>query len=391
MERANVSATGDAEEEATRREFELNGVDDNRVVMRHRIALNLDGFRAVPDGFESRPAAEESVLEPVRSPFLSVVIPNFNGERLLPALMDSLERQTFRDFEVILVDDASSDGSLAWIEERMADAARARGVAHFPDMRLIVNRHNEGFAKSCNTGAGVARGRVVVLLNSDANPEPEWMAALVKAVCGNPQAGLFASKVLLMDRPDTLHTTGDMMGANGLPINRGVWERDLGQYDRRTSVFGGSGCALAIRTELWDALGGFDEDFWMYLEDVDFAFRAQLLGAQGVFVPEARVHHRLTATAGGSLASYYVGRNTIWVIAKNMPRGLLVRNWIEIVAGQLNIAVDALRNVRGAEARARLAGQVMGVLTLGRVLRKRRAVQERRRVADEVLRKRLYG
>ena len=287
--------------------------------------------------------------------------------------------QTFGDFEVIVVDDASSDGSVAWLD------------VQWPHARTIVNRRNEGFDVSCNTGAAAARGRILVFLNSDAQPEPEWAAELAKAAAHHPEASIFASKVVLLDRPDTLHTTGDMVGVNGLPRNRGVWERDLGQYDERTDVFGGCGCAMAVRVELWHALGGFDEDLWMYLEDVDFAFRAQLLGAKAVFVPTARVRHALTATAGGELSSYFVGRNTIWVIAKNMPAHLLARNWPSIVAAQMGIALDALRNIRGAEARARLAGQLMGVLTLPRMFRKRRVVQARRRVADDDLRRRLYG
>ena len=135
----------------------------------------------------------------------------------------------------------------------------------------------------------------------------------------------------------------------------------MGQYDRQTAVFGGCGGAVAYRRDLWQTLKGFDDALWMYLEDVDFAFRAQLLGWGAVFVPEARVYHHLSATGGGALASYYVGRNTIWVIAKNMPRGLLLRHAPRIVAGQARIALDALRNWRGAEARARLRGMVAGV------------------------------
>jgi GT2 family glycosyltransferase len=365
--------------QASRQDTELKDVDENRVVMRHRIALNLDEFRAIPDGFEARQSRDDGDLVESTAPFFSVVIPNYNGVHLLPGVRDALERQVFQDFEVIVIDDASSDGSVPWVED------------NWPEARLIVNRRNEGFDKSCNTAAAAARGRVLVFLNSDAQPEPDWSSELALAVCSHPGAGIFASKVLLMDRPDTLHTTGDMLGINGMPVNRGVWEKDLNQYDDFPEVFGGSGCALAVRLELWDTLGGFDESLWMYLEDVDFAFRSQLLGIRSVYVPKARVHHALTATAGGTLSSYYVGRNTIWVIAKNMPAGILAQNWQRIFAAQLQVATDGLRNLRGAEARARLAGQVIGVLTLPRVLAKRRVVQQRRRISDETLRERLHG
>lgn len=358
----------------------VNGLPSgDRVVMRHGIALNLDEFRAAPEGFDPRHEGDELALMQAERPFMSIVVPNYNGRQWLPSVMKALARQTFQDFEVVLVDDASDDDSVDWMAN------------NYPEARVIANRRNLGFAQSCNLGATAARGRMLILLNSDTEPEPEWLEELAKGVCRNPDAGMFASKVLLMDRPEQLHTTGDMLGADGIPVNRGVWELDLGQYDARTEVFGGCGCALAIRSELWYSLGGFDEDYWMYLEDVDLAFRAQLAGFRSVFVPAARIYHHLTGTAGGTLASYYVGRNTVWLIAKNMPTSLLVRNWRQIIAGQFRIALDALDSIRGREARSRLRGQAVGLLTMWRMLAKRRIVQSRRQVDAADLRKTLYG
>jgi GT2 family glycosyltransferase len=347
--------------------------EDNRVVMRHQIALNLESFRAAPVDFVARPTATFPELRVVTSPFLSVIIPNYNGQRFLPTLMNALRGQSFGDFEVIVVDDASSDDSVAWLE------------AHWPEARVVVNRSNQGFVAACNMGADVARGRVIAFLNNDTEPDAGWTAALARAVCEYPESGIFAAKLLLFDRRDTLHSAGDTLGLDGVPRNRGVWERDMGQYDRQTAVFGGCGGAVAYRRDLWQTLKGFDDALWMYLEDVDFAFRAQLLGWGAVFVPEARVYHHLSATGGGALASYYVGRNTIWVIAKNMPRGLLLRHAPRIVAGQARIALDALRNWRGAEARARLRGMVAGLLGLPAALAKRKLIQPRRVIEDRDL------
>jgi GT2 family glycosyltransferase len=346
---------------------------EDRVVMRHQIALKIDEFRAAPTDFQLRQERGYAPLAAVPSPFLSVVIPNFNGMRHLPTVMAALARQSFGDFEVIVVDDASTDASVAWLE------------AEYPTTRVVVNRRNEGFVASCNRGADVARGKVIVLLNSDTEPEPGWAAALASAVCEHPEASIFASKLLLYERRSVLHSAGDLLGADGVPRNRGVWEEDRGQYDAQTAVFGGCGGAVAIRRDLWRYLGGFDGDFWMYLEDADFALRARLAGARAIFVPEARVYHQLTATAGGALASYYVGRNTIWLIVKNFPRKLLIRGLPRIVASQARIAWDALRNWRGAEARARLRGQIAGLLGIGPMLRKRRNVQPRRQLDDDEL------
>ena len=353
--------------------------DDNRVVMRNTIALNLDNFRAAPEGFIPRPTRSYPPLREVAAPFASVIVPNFNGERHLSTVLDALRRQTFADFEVIVVDDASTDDSVTLLESR------------YPDVRLFVNRRNEGFVRSCNTGAAAARGRMIVLLNSDTEPAPAWLEELAKAFVANPQAATVTSKLLLFDRRDTLHTTGDMLGVDGVPRNRGVWEVDRGQYDAAPVIFSGCGGATAYRREVWQALGGFDEDFWMYLEDVDFGFRARLAGWDAVFAPNARVYHHLSATGGDVLASYYVGRNTIWLIAKNMPRSLLRRNALAILGGQLAVTFDALRNWRGAAAQARLRGQLAGLLGLPQQLQKRRVIQPRRQIEDGELAKLLIA
>jgi GT2 family glycosyltransferase len=191
--------------------------------------------------------------------------------------------------------------------------------------------------------------------------------------------------MLLHDRRDHLHSAGDLMGTDGVPRNRGVWQRDTGQYDHITKIFGGCGGGVAYRRQAWSECQGFDERLFMYLEDVDLAWRLQLRGWSSVFAPDARLYHRLSATGGGTLASYYTGRNTIWVLAKNMPGPLIRRHFGEIVGAQWRVASDAARAWRGAAARARARGQLAGILGLPKVLRWRAAVQATRRVSIQEL------
>lgn len=308
-------------------------------------------------------------------PFASVIIPNYNGLRLLATCLDALGRQTFpaERFEVIVVDDASQDGSAAYLAE------------HYPGIRGLALAQNVGFVAACNAGAAAAVGDVLVMLNNDTEAEPGWLEALVGGLWDHPEAGAATSKMLLFDRRDHLHTTGDLMGGDGIPRNRGVWESDRGQYDDQVWVFGANGGAAAYRRQAWEQAGGFDPRLFMYLEDVDLAWRLQLLGWKALYVPQARIYHMVSATGGGPLASYYVGRNTLWVIARNWPGLLLRRHWPRIVGAQLRIALDALRAWRGEAARARLRGQLAGVAGLPRVWRQRREIQALRRVEVEAL------
>jgi GT2 family glycosyltransferase len=293
----------------------------------------------------------------------------------LKTCLDALRAQSYPHelTEVILVDDASTDDSVAFVQ------------ADYPAVQVVRLARNRGLAAGCNAGARAATGDLLVMLNNDTEVEPGWLAGLVEAAVVNPKAGAIASKMLLFDRRDTLHNAGDLMAVSGIPRNRGVWEIDRGQFDNDLVIFGGCGGGVAYRRAAWEQAGGFDERLFMYLEDVDLAWRLQMLGWKAVFAPKARLYHHLSATGGGTLASFYVGRNTIWVIAKDMPGPLIRRHFGCIVRAQLRVAWDALRAWRGAAARARLRGQLAGLAGLPRALGWRQEVQKTRQVSSEEL------
>jgi GT2 family glycosyltransferase len=201
----------------------------------------------------------------------------------------------------------------------------------------------------------------------------------------HPEAGMAAAKMRLFDRRDLLHSAGDGYGLDGIPYNRGVWQRDEGQFDEPGWIFGGCGGAVAYRRAMLDEVGLFDESFFMYCEDVDLNWRAQLAGWRCWYTPEAVVYHKLSATGGGPIASYYTGRNTLWVIAKDYPGTLLHQHWPRVLRAQWSVTRDALHAWRGEAARARLRGQIAGLLGWARMMKKRRAIQGMRRVPDEYL------
>lgn len=294
---------------------------------------------------------------------VSVIIPNWNGAHHLPTCLDSLQAQTHLDTEVIVVDNASTDGSQALVAE------------HYPEIRLIALPENHGFTGACNAGLQAGCGEILALLNNDTEAAPTWIEAIVAAAEHHPEAGMIASKMLLFDRRDVFHTAGDFYRVDGIPGNRGVWQTDTGQYDVEEYVFSACGGAAAYRRAMLGQIGLLDNDFFFSCEDIDLAWRAQLSGWRCVYAPQAIVYHRLAATGGGPTASFYSSRNMLWVIAKNYPGPLARKYWRHIVRAQWRRAWEALKAWQGEAARATLRGILTGLWTLPRALHKRRQIQ----------------
>lgn len=302
-------------------------------------------------------------------PLVSIVIPNWNGAHHLPICLDSLRNQTHQHLEILVVDNASTDDS------------RELLAREYPEVIVIALPENRGFTGACNVGMEAARGEIVSLLNNDTEVEPAWVAAIVDAFDRYPDAGLVASKMLLFNERDRFHTAGDLYRVDGRLVNRGVWERDTGQYEREEWVFSACGGSAAYRRAMLDDVGLLDDDFFFSCEDMDLAWRAQLAGYRCIYIPGAVVYHQLSATGGGAIASFYDGRNMIWLMIKNYPGSLLRRHVLKILRAQANLAWEALRAWRGAAARARLRGMAASVYGIPKMLRKRQRIQRSRRVS----------
>ncbi len=322
----------------------------------------------------SEPAASNQRLAASR-PLLaaSVIIINWNGAAHLPVCLNALRAQTFRNFEIIVADNASHDESLSLL---------ARDYA---EVKAVALAKNLGFTGGNNAGIRAAHGDIIILLNNDTEVDPRWLEEILAAFERHPEAGLVASKMKLFDRRDTFHTAGDFYRLDGLPGNRGVWEIDRGQYDREEYVFSACGGSAAYRKVMLDQIGLLDEDFFYSCEDIDLAWRAQLAGWKCVYAPKAIVYHKLSATGGGKTASFYDGRNFIYVIAKNYPSSLWKIYRGAVIRKQWSLFTEALRAWRGAAARARMRGMVSGLLHLPLLLKKRRRIQAARQVDDAYL------
>ena len=293
-----------------------------------------------------------------------LIILNWNGRRYLEPCLRSVFAQEFRDFAVILVDNGSTDGSVEFVRTR------------FPQVRLIENSENRGFAAANNQAIRASASEFVATLNNDTEVDPGWLGTLVRAMETDPCIGMCASKMLLADRQEVIESAGIAVDKAG--IAWGVGGGNVNHPDEAipTPVFGPcAGAALYRRAMLGD-IGLFDEDFFAYLEDVDLAWRAQWAGWTCVYVPEAIVYHVHSATAreGSHFKNRLLGRNKIWLLCKNYPFPPLLRYAPLILAYDLMAVGYAIAAGRGPGA---VQGRIEALIGLSRMLAKRRQIIRR--------------
>jgi len=257
------------------------------------------------------------IFLPMPSPLVSVIVVNWNGKEYVRDCLESLRAQTFSDFEVILVDNGSTDGSVEYVRQ------------HFPGwVRILVNARNEGFSGGNNRGIRAASGRHLALLNNDAQADPHWLEELVRVAEENPRAGMLACKIYLQGGSKMIDNVGHLIYRDGLNRGRGRLEVDHGQYEKLEEVLFPSGCAALYRREMLEEVGLFDEDFFAYGDDTDLGLKGRLAGWKCLYVPGAIVHHRYSQSSGSysPLKAFYVERNRLWIAIKYFPLPLLVKS-----------------------------------------------------------------
>jgi len=288
----------------------------------------------------------------------AVVIPNFNGARWLPGVLESVTAQTVAPAEVLVVDDGSSDGSLALLAER------------FPAVRVLALGGNRGFARAANAGVAAVGAEAVALVNTDVVLERDWLERAVAALARAPRAASVATKLVDLDDPSLLYDAGDVLRRDGACEQRGRFERDGGRYDAPGEVFSACAGAALYRRSAVLAAGGFEERFGTYLEDVDLGLRLRLAGWSCRWEPRAVARH----AGGGSSAGLphgpgaWVERNTLLLVARSFRA-----SWLPLVAyRQLGWAWHA---ARGRGLREHVAGVRMALPLLPTFLRERRTLR----------------
>lgn len=308
---------------------------------------------------------------PEPAPDITVVVVNYNSGDYLKGCIASLARQTHANFETIIIDNSSTDGSLDRLAEKPAR------------LTILKQTDNLGFARANNIGAAAGKGKWLALLNPDAEAEPGWLDAMMRAVTERPDHRMVASLQFNLHDPSKLDGAGDNYLAYGYAW-RGGFGHAAANAPQAGECFGPCGAAALYSRDAFLDAGGFDERYFCYHEDVDIAFRLRLFGERCQFAPAARIAHAGSAVTGRTsrFSVFHGVRNGVWTYFKNMPGGLLVLTLPVWLGGAVLLLIrGAFRGV----FRATWDGFMAAFAGLGPMLRTRRSLRARRRVSPATI------
>lgn len=301
---------------------------------------------------------------------VSVIIPNWNGEHLLPVCLDSLRRQTFDDVEVIVSDDASADSS----RDLLATA--------YPEVLVVRSPVNRGFSKTANAGIRAARGELILLLNNDTELDPRCIEQLVRAMQADERLGICAPKMVYYDDPSLINSAGHACRPDGVVVDIGRGLPDGEWFQRPREVLGACAGAALYRRTMLEQAGLLDPDFSFSFEDADLDWRAQWAGWRARYVPDAVVKHREGVSRDiTSRRAVFLGlRNLAHVWAKDWPLRTLLRRAPALWRGWRSAAVSLTLRGHGTTVAAATAAALIGI---PRMLSRRRRIPRRRTVGLE--------
>lgn len=308
----------------------------------------------------------------------SIIIVNWNGEKHLRVCLDSLRKQIYKNFEIILVDNGSQDGSVNFVK------------SNYPEVKIIGLDRNFGFAQGNNIGIKEAfkndQIKYIVALNNDTEVKVDWLEKLINTAKENEKVGAVASKTLFFDERDKIDSVGDFFSSGTLKVvTRGHGEKDRGQYDKIEECFSARAAACLYKREMLEDINlwgdYFDSSYFAYIEDTDLSMRARLIGWQIIYEPRAVVYHKVAATSAkisNTFKKYYSGRNRIMTVLKNLP----VKMWPKILKGDMEQNnLHAFNAFEVYMIYARISVSIMQ--NLFNIFKKRRLIQAHKKLDKE--------
>ncbi len=301
---------------------------------------------------------------------------NFNGRRYLEECFSSLLNQSRRDFDIYLVDNSSTDGSVAFTAK------------NFPLIKIIANTENYGFAQGYNRAIALIDAEYIALVNADTKADPDWFENLIHVFEMDKNIAIAGSKLLFYDHPDTINSAGIKLTFAGIGYDIGFGRKDNGLSGSSRSVGAVCGAAMMVRKSVFSELGGFDPDYFLICEDTDLCWRAWLAGYKVVIEPSSHMFHKFGWKIGGrhsGMRVYYSQKNAIITAVKNLGAARLALS-LAIIGGYtlLKLAVYALF-LRRESLSALFRATISALIQFPRTLAKRRMIQRKRKITDHFL------
>lgn len=308
------------------------------------------------------------------NPQVSIIIPNYNGKIHLEECLKSLQTIEFDDYEIVFVDNASNDGSVEFIKE------------NFPDVNILSLKWNYGFAEGCNLGVEKSRGEYIVFLNNDTKVDALWLKELVMAAEKNGDNHIYSSKVLFYDEPEKINTIGGIITPMGSGLDINFRKKDKNKYNKVRLVASPSGCSMLVKKSLFLGMGGFDKDYFAYLEDVDFGWRCWLNGHRTYYIPESIVYHKYGST-GGKIDTpfrvFNVQKNRLFNILKNFSLSNMIKGFFISLIFDLVRIFTFLVHGNFSLISAVLKGNYAFLKGIPYTLPKRKFIQKTRQMSDK--------
>jgi len=325
----------------------------------------------------SNPVIQKSRVE-FGFPEVTVVVLNYNGKKRIKECLGSIFRMNYPQFKVVVVDNGSSDGSL--------DSVRKK----YPQVKTVKYDRNHGFAKAYNMALEEIESEFIVLLNNDVTVEPNWLRELMPYIIYDNEVSAVTPKMLFMQNTCAINAAGGKCDIYGSGWNRGNGEKDNGQYERVEEVFYANCGAIVIRRDAWKDVGSFDEQYFLYSEDLDWCWRARLKGYKIVYVPYSRIYHEWRASNGPIIP--LLERNWLATALKNYDSGTLMRLAPKFVALKSAVAAWLLFNGRNVSERFAVFDGFLWNLKMFRdTWKKRLLIQASRKIDDKEIQRHMYN
>lgn len=325
----------------------------------------------------SEPTFQEAECRNMDFPEVTIAVLNYNGKKHIHRCLDSIFKMDYPRFKVIVIDNASSDGSLDSVKER------------YPQVEIIKYDRNHGFAKAYNIGLQKIEDEFMVLMNNDVTVEPEWLRRLMPYIVNNREVSAVTPKMLFVQDRKEINAAGGKCDIYGSGWNRGNGETDNGQYEKVEEVFYANCAAIVISKSAWEDIGSFDEEYFLYGEDLDWCWRARLKGYRIFYVPSSRIYHEWHASNGEMVP--FMERYWLTTMLKNYNSKTLAKLGPKLLVLKGLVGVWLLLNGRGMREKLAVFDSFAWNLNMfKKTWKKRLSIQASRKIDDGEIQRHMY-